>query len=177
MYIRSTLIIGGLFYFLLGLYGEDHIIQLTGQNGVRILYILFGISALYLCTNRDFYLPFLDEAVIPDGLFQPHSTPMSANLQHIIRDLPPLTKVIYWAAEPCEVTETCNKKRMPWHAYAEYTNAGVAMSDETGTANVHIRGKPQSYNVPYKSKIISPHIHYRYRLKNGMYSKVCTSYI
>jgi hypothetical protein len=175
--VRIVMIIGLLFYFLLAFQGETVLKYYLGNNLLLFIYVIFGLSGLYVCTERDYYLPFLGDAVFPDGLLQPQVTPMSANLQHKLSGLPPNTKIMYWAAEPCEVTETCGVERMPWESYTDYTNAGTTMSDGLGNANIKIRGKPQSYNVPYKNKVIMPHIHYRYRKSNGMYSKIHTSYI
>ena len=127
-------------------------------------------------SDRDYYLPFLGDAVFPDGLIQPLVTPMSANLNHTLHGLPPNTKVMYWAAEPCEVTETCGVQRMPWESYSDYTNAGTTMTDSEGNAHISVRGKPQSYNVPYKSEVIMPHVHYRYKKNSGMYSRIFTKY-
>jgi hypothetical protein len=175
--IRVVMICGLLFYFLLATQGENGIKYYIGNELLVFFYIIFGLSGLYVLTERDFYLPFLGDAVFPDGLLQPQMTPMSANMQHVLKGLPPLTKVMYWAAEPCEVTETCGLERMPWESYNDFTNAGTTMSDKNGDAAISIRGKPQSYNVPYKSEVIMPHVHYRFRKNNGMYSKVFTNYI
>ena len=173
--IRAILMIAGVFYFALAIYGEEFFKYYAGDQWLKILYAIFGFSGLYVCMDRDYYLPFLGDAVFPDGLLPPHTSPMSANLQHTIKNLPANTKVMYWAAEPCEVTETCGVERMPWEAYSHYTNAGITESNKNGEAVIKIRGKPQSYNVPYKSEVIMPHVHYRYKKSNGMYSKIYTS--
>lgn len=175
--IRCLIVVATLFYFLLAFKGESAMKYIIGEQLLFFLYIVFGLSGLYVCTEREYYLPFLGDAVFPDGLLQPQVSPMSANLQHTLKALPPNVKVIYWAAEPCEVTETCGVERMPWESYSDYTNAGVTMSDGLGNALINIRGKPQSYNVPYKNEVIMPHVHYRYRKNNGMYSKVHTSFL
>jgi hypothetical protein len=173
--VRSLLMIAGIFYFALAIFGESFFKLYLGDQWLQALFVVFGFSGIYVCIDRDYYLPFLGDAVFPDGLLPPHTSPMSANLQHTLKKLPPNTKVIYWAAEPCEVTETCGIERMPWEAYTDYTNAGITTSNEKGEASIKIRGKPQSYNVPYKSEVIMPHVHFRYRKSNGMYSKVYTS--
>lgn len=175
--VRTLLMCAGLFYFALAIYGEDFFKYYVGQQWLQACYVMFGLSGLYVCTDRDYYLPFLGDTVIPDGLLQPHVKPMSANLQKKLKNLPPYTKVMYWSAEPCEVTETCGVEKMPWEAYGDYTNAGIATTDANGDAMIHIRGKPQSYNVPYKSEVIMPHVHYRYKKNNGMYSKIFTLYV
>ena len=175
--LRIILIVSGLFYILLAKLGEEFFKYHIGNQGLLLMYVVFAVSALYLATDRNYYLPFLDDAVFPDGLFPPNVTPMSANMQHTITNVPKNTKIIYWAAEPCDLTETCGTARLPWDAYNDYTNAGITMSNSRGHAVIKIRGKPQGYNVPYKSKVIMPHIHYRYHKKNGMYSQVHTVYL
>ena len=174
--VRFILVTAGIFYLGLAFFGEEFFKYYTGNQLLKIIYVIFALSGLYVSMDRDFYLPFLGDAVFPDGLLPPHTSPMSANLQHTLKNLKPNIKVVYWAAEPCEVTETCGVERMPWEAYTDYTNAGVTKSNEHGEAIIKIRGKPQSYNVPYKSNVIMPHVHYRYQKSNGMYSKVHTIY-
>ena len=175
--LRMILTIGSMYYLLLAFYGDAKIRDFVGDRFCVVLYIVFAVAGIYVGMDRDFYLPFLGDAVFPDGLFPPRITPMSANMNYTLKGLPVDTKVIYWAAEPCEKTQTCNVERMPWESYNDYTNTGTTMSDNKGNASISIRGTPQSYNVPYKDELIMPHFHYRYKKMNGMYSKVHTQYI
>ena len=64
----------------------------------------------------------------------------------------------------------------PYVAYDKYANSGVIKSDSDGNAVLEFR-KPQGYNVPYKSKRINPHVHYRECFYNGMLDSVKTLYI
>ena len=175
--LRALLVVAALFYIPLAYYGEDFFKYYITHDWLRVLYVIFALSGLFVVMERDYYLPFLGDTVFPDGILGTTVTPTGANIQHTLTNLPKHTKIVYWAAEPCELTETCGVERMPWEAYSDYTNAGTAMSDSNGTARVSIRGKPQRYNVPYKSKLILPHIHYRYRKNNGMYSRILTTYV
>ena len=142
--VRSILMIAAIFYIPLAIFGDEFFKHYIGNQWLQIMYFIFGLSGLYVCMDRDYYLPFLGDTVLPDGLLSQHTSPMSANLQHELKNIPPSTKVIYWAAEPCEITETCGVERMPWESYSDYTNAGITTSDENGNAIIRIRGKPQS---------------------------------
>lgn len=122
-------------------------------------------------TKRDYYLPFLGDAVIPTGLLVPHF-PEDASVTKQIR-VKPRQKVIFWASEPSK-----NTAQMPWEAYKKYQNAGVSIANENGIATIRIR-KPSSYTKPwgYGDSVLKKHFHYRVVRTNGMLGRVETVYI
>jgi len=135
--------------------------------------IIIAISALIVGVHRDTYLTFLGECVFPSGILQ-ETTPENATVtKNVIVE--PRSHVIYWAAEP-----TNNDKQLtgPENAYDLYKNYGVVKADEFGNAELKVR-KPQSYEIKKRlfTKILKPHIHYRYTLSNGMFSRVETVFI
>jgi hypothetical protein len=136
------------------------------------IYLIIGFSAVVHLFSRDYFLPFLGEAVYPCGSLTP-KVPHDADLEVKIK-VDPNVNVIYWAAEP-------NSKVVdnPWLAYSEYENTGVALSGEDGMATLKVR-KPASYNVPKMGlfqKNLKPHIHYRTCNMTGMMSRVETVFL
>ena len=63
-------------------------------------------------------------------------------------------------------------------AYGLYKNYGVVQADEFGNAELKVRN-PQSYEIKKRlfTKKLKPHIHYRYTLMNGIFSRVETVFI
>jgi uncharacterized membrane protein YuzA (DUF378 family) len=138
----------------------------------KLIYLAVGVAALYLVTKRDVYLPFLGETVLPCAAFAAR-TPDNANQEVTITTLPN-TKVIYWASEP---KADASGNLQDWDvAYNDFTNAGVAISDEKGKAILRFRGSPQAYKVPFKG-IIKPHVHFRICEKYGMVGPVQIYYL
>lgn len=129
--------------------------------------------ALYYLFNRDFFLPFLGPAVIPVTKIENKSDNMiNVNLNN----LPPNTNIIYWASQKSEGTFND-----PIVAYKDYSNSGVATSDNMGNANIKIVC-PSPYYVNkfgIKKKLLNRHMHYRYELPDykGIYSSVYTKNI
>jgi len=137
--------------------------------------IIIAISALIVGMHRDTYLTFLGECVFPSGILPEKETiPENATVSKWVK-VPPTSQVIYWAAEP-----TDNDKQLtgPENAYDLYKNYGIAIPDEHGNAELKVRN-PQSYEIKKTlfTKILKPHIHYRYTLSNGMFSRVETVFI
>lgn len=131
----------------------------------KMVYIITGLSALYLAINRNVYLPFLGETVYPcDNMNE--IIPKNAKLTATINILPK-KKIIYWASEPSD-----NIVTNPWDAYGNYSNYGITTSNEQGKAIIHVRD-PSSYKVP-SGKILKPHIHYRYCQEPGVLSEIKT---
>lgn len=139
----------------------------------HVFTIIIGICALIVGMHRDTYLTFLGECVFPSGILQ-DTTPENATIKKHVK-VPPSSSVIYWAAEP-----TDNEKQLtgPELAYGLYKNYGVVKADEFGNASLKVRN-PQSYEIKKRlfKKTLKPHIHYRYTLSNGMFSRVETVFI
>jgi hypothetical protein len=149
---------------------------------LRIVCIIVGLLAILVLLNRDVYLPFMASTVLPSVFL---SSPNQINTDVIqemrpeevsikIDNLPPLTKVFYWAAESEDPRQPAliNSAK---DAYGNYTNSGTTISNKDGIA-IAVLKCPQKYNT---NKIIYPfvhhrHLHYRYTLGHGMLSRVFT---
>jgi uncharacterized membrane protein YuzA (DUF378 family) len=166
-------LVGGL-NWLSAVFLKKDAVSLFLGNGIitKSIYLLVGLSALTLFFKRDSYLPFLGETVLPCAAFSPRR-PDNANKEITITTLPN-TKVIYWASEPKE--STSNEINRWDVAYNNYTNSGVAVSDNNGKAVLHFRGNPQSYKVPLKG-VLKPHVHFRICEKNGIVGPVQIYYL
>jgi hypothetical protein len=162
-------LVGGINWLTAVFMKKDALQTLLGNNiFTKAIYLAVGISAIMLFFNRDTYLPFLGESLVPCAAFATR-TPDNAN-QEVTITVKPNTKVIYWATEPHDVSG--NKGLLTWdQAYQDYSNSGVAISDSTGKCILRIRGAPQSYSVPFKGTL-KPHIHFRLCEKFGMMGPV-----
>lgn len=120
------------------------------------LAVLIALAALYIGTQRDSYLPFLGETVIPCSVLRDR-IPDHADVEVTVDHLKPGAKVIFWAAEPA--TEGLAKIQDWQRAYLDLANAGVATVTAAGTATLRIR-KPQPYTVPLLGRLES-HVHWR----------------
>jgi hypothetical protein len=156
-FARIFLILGGINYLYLAMSSKGKFLFLDiPKNILNIIYLIIGISAIYLMFNRDYYLPFLGEAVVQSIIpFKKESTNL---VKTTIKNLPPNSTVIYWAAKAGSIITD------PYKAYDDYTNSGVSKSDEKGQAEIEYEC-PVSYKVGkigFMKKILPKHIHYRY---------------
>lgn len=137
-----------------------------GRIPANIIYLIFGISALFLVLKRDVYLPFLGDAVYPTNPdeLEPR-IPEGANKQVVVK-VPPNSPVVYWAAQSGETAPN------PQEAYGDYSNSGVAISDKFGNALLKFRN-PRDYKIP-SGNVLKPHVHYRYGKYHGMMSRIET---
>lgn len=166
------LIVGGLNWLLVGLFGLDLVRFILGKGVVaKTVYVLVGISALAIMFNRDTYLPFLGETVMPCGIFA-ESKPEGADTEVSVL-VPPGAKVLYWAAEPS--TEGLKDLKTWKGAYLAYKNAGVTVANKQGIATLRVR-KPQPYTVPFKGRLES-HIHFRICSESGMLGRIKTVFL
>lgn len=132
----------------------------------KIVYISVAMAAVVLATNRDFWLPFLGESVLPHSMIP---------LKNIIKydtvikvPVPKGAKVAYWAAYPHDNTPRVTQ------AYGDFENGGVVMAKE-GIAELKVV-KGSGYIVP-SGRYIAPHVHYRVlNNENGMMGPVKTVY-
>ena len=161
--MKLTILLFGAFMF--------GIQSLCGNKYLKIAGYVVMFVALLLFNERDFYLPFLGDTVIPSGLFSSSSSPLGADFHITLTNLPSKVRIIYWAAEP----KNDDKVTGPSEAYGDYKNAGVTVTDQDGNALVSVR-YPQVYKKPYGG-LLKPHIHYRYTLTSGMLSRIYTKNI
>lgn len=132
-----------------------------------ILLITVGVMAIYLFMQKFILLPFLGETVMPTGLLKPT---FPSDFTHTAKlDVIPNTTVVYWGADP---DKTNSITKGPEEAYGDYTNSGVAISDNKGVAEIKFKF-PQRYVLSF-GRVNPPHIHYRYKTSNGMMSRIYT---
>jgi hypothetical protein len=157
-FARIFLILGGINYLYLAMVSKGGFLFLTlPKNILNIIYFIIGIAALYLMFNRDYYLPFLGETVVPSII--PLKKDTKNLIKTTIKNLPPNSTVIYWAAKTGESTILD-----PYKAYDDYSNSGVSLSNEKGEAEIEYEC-PVSYKVGkfgFMKKLLPKHIHYRY---------------
>lgn len=134
-----------------------------------VIYIIVGVSAVVHILSRNYYLPFLGEAVFPCAAMM-EKIPTDANTEVKIQ-IEPLTNVVYWAAE-----SNADIAQNPWIAYAEYKNAGVTRSDVNGVAVLKFR-TPRGYDVFGGMKTLKPHVHYRTCKTPGILTEVKTVFL
>ena len=170
MIAMVLLVVGGLNWGVKSFMGKDLVTYVTGRNVIlaNAIFAAVGVAALFIGLHRDSYLPFLGKSLIPCEVMKPH-TPENADISTDVV-VGPGTKVLYWAAEPAnkDLHELNDWKK----AYLAYRNAGVAIADSSGIATLKVR-KPQPYTVPHKGAL-SPHIHYRKCMGNGLIGRVTT---
>jgi uncharacterized membrane protein YuzA (DUF378 family) len=166
------ILIGAINWLLIGVFETNLVESVLGKGFLsRTIYILVGVAALSIAFNRDTYLPFLGETVLPCSII-PERTPPGATKELKV-PAPAGAKVLYWAAEPAME----NLKNIPdWQtAYSKYENAGVAVADSMGMATLKVRA-PQAYSVPFKGRL-EPHIHYRICSDTGMLGRIKTVFV
>lgn len=131
-------------------------------------YLIVGVFAIMMALNKNTWLPFLGESVLPSILVQLKKIEGNKTVKVHVK---PNVKVAYWATKPT------NKKPDPnvRDAYDDYSNSGVVMSDENGIAILTLN-KGSGYYVP-TGKHIEPHLHYRELTDDfGMMGPVKTYY-
>ncbi len=166
------LIISALNYGSVALFRFGFIEYGLGRGfAARIAYGIIGFTALMIMFNRDTYLPFLGETVMPPSVLA-ERIPSGASVAIKVR-VPPGSKVLYWAAEPAmDGLESINDWR---EAYDAYENAGVVHADSRGHAILKVR-PPQAYAVPFRGRL-DPHVHYRVCHPDGMMGRIETVFL
>jgi hypothetical protein len=170
--IAMVLVIVGSFVWLfVGVTTWNPLEVYLGKGVARVIYLLVGLSAAYIAFNRDTYLPFLGETVMPCGAIA-EKTPPGATKELRVQ-VPPGSKVLFWAAEPG--MEDLKQIKDWQHAYTKFENAGVTTAGEDGIAVLKVRS-PQPYTVPFKGRL-EPHVHFRICSSSGILSRVKTVYV
>jgi uncharacterized membrane protein YuzA (DUF378 family) len=164
-------IVGSFVWLFVGIMTWNPLEVYLGKGVARVIYILVGLSAAYIAFNRDTYLPFLGETVMPCGAIA-DKTPPGATKELRVQ-VPPGSKVLFWAAEPG--MEDLKQIKDWQHAYTKFENAGITTAGEDGIAVLKVRS-PQPYTVPFKGRL-EPHVHFRICSSSGMLSRVKTVYV
>lgn len=133
-------------------------LDMNGVVGSSLLIAAIG-ALLYIAFDRDSYLPFLGECVIPTSIIA-SKTPPDASFSATV-DVPAgATHVMYWASESGAGTAP-----NPYDAYGNYANAGVVEASAAGRAILPLRC-PRQYVV--RGKTLPRHVHYRALYKSGI---------
>jgi hypothetical protein len=133
------------------------------------IYVVFFLCALYLTFQRNTWLPFLGESVLPSALVPLKVN--SGNTEVEVR-VSPEAKVVYWSAKP----STSESKPEVKSAYDDYSNSGVTQANIDGVAKLAFN-KGTEYTVP-GGKTVKSHVHYREMdLEYGMMGPVQTIYV
>lgn len=162
--MRILIVVGGLSHLAFGM-GYKHMIK------NKFISLIIGVCAASLAFNRDFYLPFLGQTVVP-LVNETHHVALGASKTKVqLKGLPPNSRVIFWAAMPGQHTITD-----PFAAYGNYENSGLAVSDANGNAVLQLNC-PMQYKV--HNKTLRKHLHYRVedQKMKGMFSRVYTKKI
>ena len=175
--LTFILVIGAINWGLIGLYGFNLINYFFSSTLYieRGVYILIGLIGLYFAFNRNVFLPFLGETVLPSTLVK-NIDVAQYDKEFILCNIPKnVEKVLYWAAES-EKNSNLEKVKNYKEAYGKYTNVGTS-TVVNGCAKVKI-STPQEYKVPrylfFGERVLPKHFHYRYVYKNGFISEVMT---
>jgi len=171
MFSMVLLIVGALNWLVIGVAGVNVLEKLVGKLLARVLYVLVGLAAVLIAFNRDTYLPFLGETVMPCAII-PEQIPKGADTTLTVNVTPGAT-VLYWAAEP----ETEGLKKIgDWRkAYLKFMNAGVVKANAEGEAVLLVRA-PQPYTVPWKGRL-EPHVHFRVCGEDGILARIKTVFV
>ncbi len=139
---------------------------------LKILYIVFGIAAVYLIFSPSHtFLPFLDKTVIPPSIML-LSEQADTNVELKIYAPEEAIKVVYWAAR----ADTGNIFDNPYDAYNKFENYGIAAVKD-GKAILKFKC-PNSYKVgKFTKKQLPKHVHMRFVYENGVLSEVKTQKI
>jgi uncharacterized membrane protein YuzA (DUF378 family) len=166
------MIFGAIVCLIFGAANANIITGLFGEGLLSsVIFTLIGFAGLYFLLQRDYYLPFLGETVMPCSVLEDR-TPPGADREVAIK-VAPGAKVLYWAAEP---SNEDLKNINDWKdAYAKFDNVGVTTADDAGNVVLKVR-TPQPYTVPFKGRI-EPHVHYRVCEPRGMIGRVNTVFV
>lgn len=140
--------------------------NVLSSRWARLVVVVALVGAVYVGSNRDFYLPFLGPTVIPTSLLKV-GTPTDSTVS-ISVDVPAnATHVMYWAATPSAMPMDS-----PMSAYRGYNNAGI-VEVAGGRATMRI-ACPGTYKVGW-GRLLPRHLHYRMIFENGATSSVKTA--
>jgi hypothetical protein len=135
----------------------------------KILYAIFAICAVIVAVDRDTWLPFLGNSVLPSAV-----VPLKTNIGDttVKVQVQPNAKVVFWAAKPGKELKAPEVSE----AYDDYSNSGVVNANDQGEAILTFN-KGTEYVVP-SGRQLESHVHYReFRDKIGMVGPVQSVYV
>ena len=163
--VLFIVLFGGINWLTIGAFNLNIVKNITSNSNVEsVVYILVGVCAIALLFKRNIFLPFLDETVYPKP---PGDIKNNGSETRTLKNLPPNTKVIYWAAKSSD-----KESSEPREAYGDYSNYGIGTTDNRGHITINFN-KPGRYNVSCRG-LLPAHIHYRFWKENDMLSRVHT---
>lgn len=118
-----------------------------------------------LLFDRDSWLPFLGECVLPPSVLAPR-VPLDASFNVTVTAPKGATHVVYWASE-----SAAGVAPSPADAYGNFGNAGVVQTMSDNSAQLKIRC-PGAYKV--RGKALPRHVHYRAVFPSGIAGPVQT---
>jgi len=128
------------------------------------------VAVLLAAPSKATWLPFLGPAAFPASLLAAGAAPEGATLSLRVPAPPGTRAVAYWAAGDAGAGGAAT----PWLAYADFSNAGVALPGADGRATLRLRC-PGTYAVPGRPGRLPRHVHYRTLDARGMASEVHTA--
>jgi uncharacterized membrane protein YuzA (DUF378 family) len=162
-------LIGALNWGFVALFNFDFVKFLFPKFLKNIVYLIVAIAALYLIIQRDTYLPFLGQSILPSYVLA-EKIPTKYNLEIPVH-VKPNSFVVYWAS-----TEYSNKdtKNVNWKlAYDQFQNSGIIRADSNGLALLRLNC-PKRYTVGPFDRLLYKHVHYRVAEDNIWLSRVYT---
>jgi uncharacterized membrane protein YuzA (DUF378 family) len=164
---------------------DKNIIKSVFGNYSKYIFILIGLSGLYLLLQRDSFLPFLGHNVIPTSFkkdipTQQNTTTPNVNISIDIPEEDNWTHIIYWAANPKKNEGSSSTTPMSWQeAYGNYENTAILPISKLQKTIVVSLNCPQEYNVNtiFNTKLLPKHFHYRFVDANGYMSRIYTKNI
>lgn len=136
-----------------------------------IIYVVVALSALYLAFQRETWLPFLGDSVLPGAVVPEKKNSGDTTVDVHVK---PGAKVAYWAAKP-DVDGTDKSVPKVRDAYAHFENSGVVIANDAGVATL-VFNKGTSYIVP-SGREIKSHVHYREFGEDGMMGPVQSVFV
>ncbi len=145
-----------------------------------IIYVVVALSALYLAFQRETWLPFLGDSVLPGAVVPEKKNSGDTTVDVHVK---PGAKVAYWAAKEQESSVGADKSvngaesSVPKvrDAYAHFENSGVVIANDAGVATL-VFNKGTSYIVP-SGREIKSHVHYREFGEDGMMGPVQSVFV
>jgi uncharacterized membrane protein YuzA (DUF378 family) len=169
LFCMILVLIGSINWGLIGLFNFNLVKFLFPKLLENIVYILVAVSAVYLAIQRDSYLPFLGQSVLPSYVLT-EKIPTKYNLEVPVH-VKPNSLVIYWASTEYSQKDT---KNVNWKlAYDQFQNSGVVRADSNGLALLRLNC-PKRYTVGPMNTLLYKHVHYRVAEDKIWLSKVYT---
>jgi len=146
-----------------------------------IIYVVVALSALYLGFQRDTWLPFLGDSVLPGAIVPEKKNAGDTTVDVHVK---PGAKVAYWAAKSADTSVNGTDKSVNGadksvpkvkDAYAHFENSGVVIANDAGLATL-VFNKGTSYIVP-SGKEIKSHVHYREFGEDGMMGPIQSVFV